>query len=108
MVDLLEQARRASARAVNSLMTATYWEIGRRILEIEQKGSKKAGYGKELIAQLSIDLTARFGRGFSPVNLSQMRKFFLCWPPDRIFQTVSEKSLPDKDRRKSARRFGPL
>ena len=49
--------------------------------------------GEELIAQLSIDLTGRFGRGFGPVNLSQMRKFFLSWPLDRIFQTVSEKSF---------------
>jgi predicted nuclease of restriction endonuclease-like (RecB) superfamily len=97
VAELLEAARRTSARATNAIMTATYWEIGRRIVEYEQKGSKKAGYGEELIAQLSIDLTGRFGRGFGPVNLSQMRKFFLCWPPDRIFQTVSEKSLPDRD-----------
>ncbi|MBI5101139.1 MAG: hypothetical protein HZB33_04820 [Nitrospirae bacterium] len=89
--ELLEAARRTSVRATNALMTATYWEIGRRIVEYEQKGKKKADYGEELIAQLSIDLTGRFGRGFGPVNLSQMRKFFLYWPSDRIFQTVSEK-----------------
>lgn len=88
---LLEAARRTSVRAINAIMTTTYWEIGRRIVEHEQKGREKAGYGVELIARLSIDLTGRFGRGFGPVNLSQMRKFFLCWPPDRIFQTASEK-----------------
>ncbi len=94
VAELLESARRASVRATNAFMTATYWEIGRRIVEFEQRGSKKAKYGETLIAQLSLDLTARFGRGFGPVNLSQMRKFYLVWPPDRIFRTVSEKSLP--------------
>ncbi len=90
---LLESARRASVRTTNAIMTATYWEIGRRIVEFEQKGGRKAKYGESLIAQLSVDLTARFGRGFSPVNLSQMRKFYLFWPSDQIFQTVSEKLL---------------
>ena len=94
VAELLESARRASVRATNAFMTATYWEIGRRIVEFEQRGSKKAKYGETLIAQLSLDLTARFGRGFGPVNLSQMRKFYLVWPPARIFRTVSEKSLP--------------
>ena len=46
MVDLLESARRASARAVNCVMTATYWEIGRRIVELEQGGEDRAEYGK--------------------------------------------------------------
>jgi hypothetical protein len=91
VAELLESARRASVRATNAIMTATYWEIGRRIVEFEQRGSKKAKYGETLIAQLSLGLTARFGRGFGPVNLSQMRKFYLVWPPDRNFQTVSEK-----------------
>lgn len=50
-------------------MTASYWEIGRRIVEAEQKGRRRAGYGEQLMARLSADLTARFGRGFSPDNL---------------------------------------
>ncbi len=91
VAELLEAARRTSVRATNAIMTATYWEIGRRIVEHEQKGTKRASYGEELVAQLSVDLTKRFGRGFGPVNLSQMRKFCLCWPSDRIFQTLSEK-----------------
>ena len=87
---LLEAARRTSARAVNAVMTATYWEIGRRIVEFEQGGEKRAGYGEELVRRLSEDLTRRFGRGFGVVNLSQMRRFYVCWPPARIFQTPSE------------------
>jgi hypothetical protein len=90
--ELLREARHASARSVNSIMATTYWAIGRRIVEEEQRGRARAGYGKELIAKLSHDLTARFGRGFGAVNLIQMRRFYLLWTQDRIFQTLSEKS----------------
>jgi predicted nuclease of restriction endonuclease-like (RecB) superfamily len=86
MAHLIEGARHASARAVNVLMTATYWEIGRRIVEHEQGGSRRAGYGDELIERLSTDLGERFGRGFSQRNLEQMRAFYLRWP---IPQTLS-------------------
>ncbi|MFO1451019.1 MAG: DUF1016 N-terminal domain-containing protein [Opitutaceae bacterium] len=89
---LLEDARRVSARAVNSLMTTTYWEFGRRIVEFEQGGEKRAGYGEELVARLAADLTARFGRGFGAVNLSQMKRFYLLWQNHTILQTPSEKS----------------
>ena len=89
---LLEEARRVSARAVNTVMTATYWEFGRRIVEFEQGGEKRAGYGEELVARLAVDLTARFGRGFGAVNLSQMKRFYLLWPTQTILQTPSEKS----------------
>lgn len=86
--ELLEQSRRMAARSVNALMTATYWEIGRRIVEIEQKGDERAEYGKELLKKLSKDLTDRFGRGFSERNLEQMRLFYSTW---QISQTVSAK-----------------
>jgi predicted nuclease of restriction endonuclease-like (RecB) superfamily len=89
VVQLLEDSRRASARTVNVIMTATYWEVGRRIVEGEQSGSKRAGYGKELLKRLSSDLTTRFGRGFSQRNLEQMRLFYLGW---QISQTLSAKS----------------
>src|SRR5881397_1672042 len=61
--DLLEAARRTSARTLNALMTATYWEVGRRIVEFEQQGEKHAEYGTLLVARLAQDLTARFKRG---------------------------------------------
>ena len=79
VVELLDAARRASARVVNSLMTATYWEIGRRIVEHEQAGKERAAYGAELLTRLSADLTKRFGRGFSVDNLERARKFFLTF-----------------------------
>ena len=86
---LLAAARRSSARAVNALMTATYWEVGRRIVQFEQRGEMRAAYGQELLKRLSKDLTARLGRGFSERNLEQMRLFYDGWP---ISQTASAKS----------------
>ena len=91
VAQLLAQARRASARSVNAVMTATYWEIGRRIVEHEQSGKARAAYGEALIDRLAVDLTARLGKGFSPTNLKQMREFFLAWP---IRQTLSDESQP--------------
>ena len=93
IVELLKAARSAAARNVNSIMTAVYWDIGRRIFESEQAGAVRANYGDELIKQLANDLSTQFGRGFGVVNLSQMRRFFLTWPTKRIFQTLPEKSL---------------
>ncbi len=76
---MLEAARRASARAVNSVMTTTYWEVGRRIVEFEQGGEDRAEYGENLVRNLAKDLTSRFGRGFGRANLYQMRAFYRTW-----------------------------
>src|SRR5438094_9063543 len=92
VVQLIDGARRASARAVNAVMTATYWLIGRRIVEFEQRGKVRAEYGAELLKQLAADLSTRYGRGFSERNLEQMRLFYLGWP---ISQTPSAKSETD-------------
>jgi hypothetical protein len=93
MVELLEHARRASARSVNAIMTATYWEVGRRIVEYEQRGEERVEYyGKELVDRLSDDLSQRFGRGFGRANLFQMRAFYLAYAPE-IVQTLSGQSL---------------
>ena len=91
MVGLLESARRTSARAVNTVMTVAYWEIGRRIVEYEQGGEGRAEYGAKLMVLLAADLTQRFGRGFSKRNLELMRLFYLKWP---IAQTVSAQFSP--------------
>ena len=89
IVELLKAARSAAARNVNSIMTATYWEIGRRIVVLEQGGEQRAGYGEQLIEQLATDLTGQFGRGFKRTNLWQMRAFYLAWPEAQILQTLS-------------------
>lgn len=80
IVLLLDTARRAAARSIKAVMTATYWEIGRRIVEFAQDGKDRARYGEALIERRANDLTKRFGRGFSQQNLWQMRQFYACWP----------------------------
>ena len=97
---LIAAARNAAASTVNTLQVVTNFEIGRRIVENEQKGEKRAEYGAEVLKELSARLTEEFGKGFSPVNLSLMRKFFLTWQDRiRIFQQAAEKSaLPEKSR----------
>jgi hypothetical protein len=90
VVELLEAGRRQAARAVHSVLTPTYWLVGRRLIEHEQKGHSRAPYGAELLKRLSKDLQQRLGRGFSERNLEQMRQFFLLWPKS---QTLSAASL---------------
>lgn len=92
IVEAIETAQRSAARNVNALMTASYWEIGRRIVEHEQQGKSRAVYGKILIERLARDLTKRFGRGFGARNLAQMRAFYLAWSSPEILQTASAES----------------
>jgi hypothetical protein len=92
IVELLKSARSAAARNVNSIMTAAYWDIGRRIVRFEQRGEHRAEYGEQLIEQLSGDLTSQFGRGFGRANLWQMRAFYRAWPETKILQTLSGES----------------
>lgn len=97
-MELLDAARQAAAGSVNALMTTSYWEIGRRIVEAEQKGRRRAGYGEQLMARLSAGLTARFGRGFSPDNLENMRRFFAAYPlrqfPRRCLGNLTSPNWP--------------
>jgi predicted nuclease of restriction endonuclease-like (RecB) superfamily len=86
---MLDLARHVSARAVNALMSAAYWDIGRRIVEFEQKGKLRAAYGQELLQRLSADLAKRFGRGFSVQNLENMRLFYQAYAARLKSQTVS-------------------
>jgi hypothetical protein len=72
-------------------MTAAYWLIGRRIVESEQKGEKRAAYGAELLERLSVDLGKRYGRGFGVDNLQRFRSFYLTYSSDRIYATLSRK-----------------
>lgn len=89
IVELLKAARSAVARNINSIMTAAYWEIGHRIVILEQGGEHRAGYGEQLIEQLAGDLTRQFGRGYGRANLRQMRAFYRAWPKPQIRQTAS-------------------
>ena len=89
---VIDAARKSAARSANCIMTAAYWLIGRRIVESEQKGEKRAAYGEELLERLSVDLGQRFGRGFGVDNLQRFRSFYLIYPSERIYATLSRKS----------------
>ena len=88
---VIEEARYATARSVNAVMTATYWLVGRRVIEEEQQGSARARYGETLIDRLATDLTSRFGRGFGRRNLFQMRAFYVAYR--EIVQTLPAQSV---------------
>lgn len=77
---ILAEARSQAWRAVNAAMVAAYWEIGRVIAEEEQAGQARADYGQRLVEELSVRLTAEFGRGFDRSNLFHMRAFFRAYP----------------------------
>lgn len=65
----------------------TYWNVGRRIVEEEQKGVKRAEYGKLLIEDISKELVKEFGKGYSARNLRNMRQFYMYFPENKIWQT---------------------
>lgn len=85
---LLHSARSYVASQINTIMVSAYFEIGRRIVEQEQNGAARAGYGENIINELSEKLTQEFGKGFSTVNLRQMRAFYIAYEKQ---QTVSAK-----------------
>lgn len=85
---LLEEARKKVYSHINQILVRTYWEIGRRIVEFEQKGGEKAEYGSKLLERLAEDLTEKYSKGFSRDNLEKMRKFYLTFPKS---ETLSRK-----------------
>ncbi|MBU1112034.1 MAG: PDDEXK nuclease domain-containing protein [Nanoarchaeota archaeon] len=85
---LLEEARKKVYSQINQVLVQTYWEIGKRIVEYEQKGKEKAEYGNKLLDRLSNDLKLRSGKGFSRRNILDMRRFYLQY---NNWQTVSAK-----------------
>lgn len=79
VASILEQARSNVIRAVNSNMVMAYWLIGREIVQELQAGEERAEYGKQVIEQLSQELTAQYGKGFSTTNLWYFRQFYLAY-----------------------------
>lgn len=77
---IIESARGRVQTVVNQEMVCAYWEIGREIVEEEQRGEKRAEYGKALIENLSKELTGRYGKGFTASNLLTMRRFYQTYP----------------------------
>ncbi len=85
---ILQQARERAYNSANGIMTYAYWNVGRRIVEQEQYGEKKAQYGSYLIKKLSIQLSDEFGTGFSVANLKNCRRFYLTFPEDSYGYSV--------------------
>lgn len=90
--EIVQQARSQVYRAVNSAMVWAYWLVGKRIVEEEQGGEKRAEYGTYLIATLSQELTTAFGKGFSIQSLKNFRQFYLTFPALPIGSTVWSQS----------------
>jgi len=80
IVDVLNNARVNSYRAVNFIMVEAYWNVGRMIVEEEQQGRERAEYGKYLIRNLAIKLTDELGKGFDERELRRMRQFYSKYP----------------------------
>ena len=76
---ILKNARQKAYTAVNSAMVEAYWKIGRRIVEEEQSGRERAEYGKEIIKNLSKELTEEFGKGFGERNIRNIRQFYVLF-----------------------------
>ena len=88
---ILKNARQKAYTAVNSAMVEAYWEIGRRIVEEEQNGKETAEYGKEILQNLSKELTEEFGKGYSYRTLREIRQFYLMFSDFEKWRTVSAK-----------------
>jgi hypothetical protein len=84
---IIEEGRREAYASVNQKMIETYWNIGRRIVEEEQKGEARAEYGAQIIAQLSERLTHQYGKGFSKINLAYFRQVYLTISDLKISQS---------------------
>jgi len=106
IANIYEQTKLQSMREVNKRMVQAYWQIGKRIIDEEQNSALRAGYGTSLLKRLSEDLTTRYGRGFSPSNINDMRRLYiekpilqapgkLGWTHYRTLFTIKEKNKRD-------------
>jgi predicted nuclease of restriction endonuclease-like (RecB) superfamily len=84
---IVDEGRRAAYCSVNAIMIETYWRIGQRIVEQEQKGSARAEYGAQLIELLSAELTRTYGNGFSSRYLRAFRHFYIVFPDIEIWKS---------------------
>ena len=89
--NIIHASRNKVWSVVNAAMCEAYWLIGKRIVEEEQQGKHRAGYGKEIIRNLSQVLQYEFGTGFSERNLRNFRQFYLTFQDDEIWHTACAK-----------------
>ena len=91
--EIVEAARTSIARTVNTTQVIANWLIGREIVEEEQRGQRRAGYGAKVLLELSERLARDYGRGYSVDNLEAFRQFYVDYPK-LISETVSRKLMP--------------
>ncbi|WP_281636912.1 PDDEXK nuclease domain-containing protein [Flavobacterium marginilacus] len=89
--EILIKARQQTYRAINSAMIEAYWKIGEKIVLQEQNGKEKANYGEAVLLELSKNLSAELGKGFSYSNLRNFRQFYLTYPDEQICYTLCSK-----------------
>ncbi len=94
IADLLTEARKYVVTSVNQTIVLTYFEVGRLIVEDEQKGKERAEYGKSVLKELSSRLAKEFGKGYSVRNLEQMRKFYLTYSKTQTMSANSDSEIP--------------
>jgi predicted nuclease of restriction endonuclease-like (RecB) superfamily len=87
---IIDVARTKAYSAVNYAMVEAYWLIGKRIVEEEQQGKARAEYGKEIIKNVSIELTNEYGKGFSETNIKNFRQFYMSFSNIQIRQAVPD------------------
>jgi predicted nuclease of restriction endonuclease-like (RecB) superfamily len=104
VAEILQNARRNAYRAVNFAMVEAYWQIGRMIIEEEQHGKRRAGYGEALMRSLSERLTRDFGRGFNVSNLWAFKQFYAAFP---ILRTLCGESSGIRPMERNARNAKP-
>jgi predicted nuclease of restriction endonuclease-like (RecB) superfamily len=88
---IIETSRHNIVREINETIIKTYYEIGRLLIENEQKGKIRAEYSEQTINYIALQLAKEFGRGFSATNLRSMRSFYLSYKESQIWQTLSAK-----------------
>lgn len=119
VTDILSDARNRVVRTVNTEMVNAYWRIGREIVEVEQLGKERAGYGEKVVQRLAARLRRSGMRGLSARNLFSMRQFFLKFPDGtspaakllnsdmNIVQTASAQLADARQPREIQPRFHP-
>lgn len=96
IIEILNSAKKKVYTAVNSAMVQAYWLIGRRIVEEEQSGKDRAEYGKQIIDNLSDELSKEFGQGFSARRIREIRQFYFTFPLQNIWRTLRAESIDEK------------
>ena len=97
LASLIDQGRRTAVRYVNTALVATYWLVGRRVVEYEQEGKERAEYGEALLKRLSGDLTKQFGKGWGEPHLRAIRQFYLIYGDiEKRYTLCSESGKPDE------------